>query len=150
MSYFLKHLFLQVTERGRYADPEAAFYAERWLLSSSEEHQVIVFASDQDIATIFGSTHLIVDGTFKISPTGFTQLYTIHAWGMFEYEAMPVVHALMRSKNQASYHFLFSQLREKLVQNHGGIGVMTVIHADFELAVHVAVRDVFPEIQLKG
>lgn len=95
---------------------------ERWLLDSNRDAQTILYASDQDINVMCHSQHWIMDGTFKVSPNDFTQIYTIHAWGPFENEAIPVAHAIMRSKNVNSYVQIFTKLREKMVENHGGIG----------------------------
>uniref|UniRef100_A0A915HX33 Uncharacterized protein n=1 Tax=Romanomermis culicivorax TaxID=13658 RepID=A0A915HX33_ROMCU len=80
----------KVTERGRFAEEGAPYYREPWLLCSSPEHMIVAFMSSQDTSVVFDSTHLIMDGTFKISPDGFTQLYILHAWGAFEFEAIPV------------------------------------------------------------
>uniref|UniRef100_A0A915JHW6 MULE transposase domain-containing protein n=1 Tax=Romanomermis culicivorax TaxID=13658 RepID=A0A915JHW6_ROMCU len=44
----------------------------------------------------------------------------------------------------------FSQLRQKLLDNHGGLGALRTIHMDFEVAAHAAVRHVFPELLIKG
>lgn len=143
-------LLLQVTERGRHADQDSPFHGERWLLASSRENQVVIFASDQDITTIFSSQHIIMDGTFKVAPDGFAQLYTIHVWGAHGHEASPVIHALMRSKNIAAYVFLFERIRQKLQENHGGLGALSEVHMDYELAAHQAMRQIFPEIRLRG
>jgi len=74
-----------------------------------------VFASDQDIAVMFQSPHLIMDGTFKVSPDEFTQVYTIHDWGLFQHEDVPVAHAVMRSKTAAAYSYVFSEIRHSLL-----------------------------------
>lgn len=63
-----------------------------------------------------------MDGTFKVAPNGFTQLYTIHAWGEFEFEAVPIVHVVLRSKTVATYTYVLQQIRNKVEELHGGIG----------------------------
>uniref|UniRef100_A0A915JDF0 MULE transposase domain-containing protein n=1 Tax=Romanomermis culicivorax TaxID=13658 RepID=A0A915JDF0_ROMCU len=140
----------KVTERGRHAAPDSPFYRERWLLCSSRDEQAVVFASDQDISVMYESPHLIMDGTFKVAPDEFMQIYTIHAWGNYGHEAIPVAHAVMHSKTAASYAYVLSQIRQKLEAAHGGIGAIRFMHTDYEHAAHIAIRQIFPDVILKG
>jgi len=138
-----------VTERGRNADPNSPFYRERWLLCSSEEQRMLAFCSDQDISVLHQSMDYIMDGTFKAAPNGFMQLYTVHGWGEFQFEAMPACHALLQSKTVDTYAFLLSKIRQKLVDNHANIGRVQRIHVDYEQAAHSAIAQVFPEVSIK-
>uniref|UniRef100_A0A915I059 Uncharacterized protein n=1 Tax=Romanomermis culicivorax TaxID=13658 RepID=A0A915I059_ROMCU len=59
------------TERNRYAEPEAHYHGQRWLLCSSRDHRVLAFSSDLDIEVVSRSTDLIMDGTFKTKHRNF-------------------------------------------------------------------------------
>uniref|UniRef100_A0A915JEH2 MULE transposase domain-containing protein n=1 Tax=Romanomermis culicivorax TaxID=13658 RepID=A0A915JEH2_ROMCU len=87
---------------------------------------------------------------YQVSPEGFVQVYTIHAWGQYDNEALLVAHAVMCSKTAASYTYVFSQIRHKLETNHGNIGAIRFIHMDYEHAAHIAVQQVFPDVILQG
>ncbi len=54
-----------------------------WLLHTSEKEKVIVFAADSDLQLAAQCDTLVGDATFKISPKGFRQLYTVHAKVLF-------------------------------------------------------------------
>lgn len=125
-------------------------YREPWLLASSRNDGVICFASNQDIQTIFNATDIIMDGTFKVAPHGTLQLYSLHSWGEFGHEAIPSCHSVMEGKGARSYIYLLTEIRQRVQQNHGGIGRMKRFHIDYELAAYAAIRQVLPEVEVKG
>lgn len=79
---------------------------ERWLLETeSEDKGVAIFASDADIEDLARSPILVMDGTFKVVPRGFVQLYVIH--GRVGGQMIPLCHSLMRRRDSTYYTVLF-------------------------------------------
>ena len=52
--------------------------------------RLMIFASDQQLNVLYNSSVLFADGTFKVTPTLFEQLYVLH--GMQDGEGMSSIH----------------------------------------------------------
>jgi hypothetical protein len=52
----------------------------------------------------------------------------------------------MCRKTIAAYHYLPSNIREKLIERHGNICCIEFIHVVYEIAAHTAIEQVFPEV----
>ena len=57
------------------------------------------------------STTLFMDGTFKVAPCLFAQLYSIHA--VYRDHLVPVLYCLLPDKSRATYHRMFDIVRGK-------------------------------------
>lgn len=91
---------------------------------------------------------MIMDGTFKVCPKLFRQLYTIH--GIQENKrTVPLVYALMSSKIEELYRTLFDKLMTYCHQNSLSISPRYIL-TDFEMAVRNAVRIKFPHSKHRG
>ena len=90
-----------------------------------------------------------MDGNFKLAPQGypFHQVYIIR--GKVGETASTLVYCLMESLDQAAYIELLNILRQQC-NNRGIVLQPTHVHVDFELAVHNAIRIVFPNTNLAG
>jgi hypothetical protein len=62
---------------------------------------MMIFASDDDLAFLSKCDHWFADGTFRVSPPGYDQLYTIH--GFINGEVFPAVYALLTARTEAIY-----------------------------------------------
>ncbi|CAF0784768.1 unnamed protein product [Adineta ricciae] len=62
----------------------------------------------EDRILIFASDELLVDGTFKVVPEIFYQLYIIH--GVFRDHVIPLVFALLRQKTAETYKDLIDEI----------------------------------------
>lgn len=96
----------------------------------------LIFAADEDLRFLAGCRIWFADGTFKVSPVGYTQLYTIH--GTRDGVTIPCVYALLPNKSQSTYNSLLTKLAEIEPRLHP----YTVI-TDFEQAAMNAFRTVF-------
>lgn len=84
-----------------------------------------------------------MDGTFKVCPPGYKQLYTILGYGSFGREAAPVAFALLNGKTQQIYEELLRMITDAIRQQHGGdLGNVRTVLVDFELASHHAIQNV--------
>ena len=86
---------------------------EAFLLFDSgfgDERRMIIFASRKFLSILSECRHWYCDGTFKVVPDLFFQLYTIHA----EKEGMviPRVYALLLNKQESTYDSVFQKLLE--------------------------------------
>ncbi|KAM7308985.1 hypothetical protein ISCGN_012616 [Ixodes scapularis] len=80
---------------------------------------------------------------FKVSPSLFYQVYTIH--GSLHGTVVPLVFALLSNKTQSTYARLFSVLRAHI--NHLNV---KVIYTDFELAAMNSFQNQFPGVRLQA
>ena len=82
------------------------------------------------------NTILFADGTFKISPKGFKQLYTVH--GIDEKNiSFPVAYILTQNKSAVSIRKIFEKIKERSITVGLRLQPELVI-IDFELAVRNA------------
>ena len=77
--------------------------------SGSGDHRVLIFASPNQLDILSEAEEILIDGTFKVTPTIFTQLYTIH--GVYRNGVFPLVFALLSDKQQQTYQKLINELR---------------------------------------
>ena len=68
-------------------------------------HKMIPFASEPVLKILSKNYPWNADGTFRTSPTLFTQAYYIHVFD--EYSMKPVVYACYEDKSQIGYDYLF-------------------------------------------
>ena len=100
----------------------------------------LLFAADEDLQFLSGCRVWFADGTFKVSPAGYTQLYTIH--GTRDGINIPCVFALLCNKLEVTYAALLTKLGEIEPR----LQPQTVI-TDFEQAAMNAFTNVFsPQI----
>ena len=68
-----------------------------------------MFTTDSNLALLRESMRFAGNGTFKVSPTLWYQIYTIHA--MKNGYTVPCVYALLPNKRKETYTRLFTQLK---------------------------------------
>uniref|UniRef100_A0A8R1EV16 MULE transposase domain-containing protein n=1 Tax=Caenorhabditis japonica TaxID=281687 RepID=A0A8R1EV16_CAEJA len=71
--------------------------------------KVIVFASESGLEILAKSNIILADGTFDVTPDGFCQIFTIHAY-ISESVIRPVVFALLPSKELSAYDAVLSAI----------------------------------------
>ena len=122
---------------------------DHWLLGDNKgRNRVLVFCTKENLRRLTQSSYLIMDGTFKVVPDVFSQLYVIHAYvhGIWA----PQVFALMKNKNKASYQFLFRTLTgeaRRLLQRDISPAYVGV---DFESTVIDLIPEFFPQSSTAG
>lgn len=87
------------------------------------------------------------DGTFKIVPHPYAQLYTLCGDIGTDKDftkVVPFVYALLTNKQQVTYEILFNKIKEILPDFNP-----KVIKADFELAPINALRTIFPQVKIR-
>lgn len=103
----------------------------------------LIFSTRENLAMLCRSDHWQVDGTFKVTPHPFYQLFTIHA-NVFE-GSYPLVYALMPGKMQENYRSLL----QALTTLQPGLNPSTLM-VDFEKASINAFKLQFPNLEITG
>ena len=126
-----------------------------WGEQDEEPHSILVMdtgSDDPDRIVIFSNPRLISmmksskifqgDGTFKICPPQWHQLYTIHCWNAGR--CIPVIYALLPNSNQHSYRRLMSFIQQQFDEQPNNM----VFIIDLELAVSNVILEVFQDARI--
>lgn len=114
-----------------------------WDSGAADPNRILLFGTEENLNILEQNGHWFVDGTFKVAPALFFQVFTIHA--LADYCAIPLVYALLQDKKEATYIRVFQKLLE-LKQNLKPTSIMS----DFEKACQNAISLVFPTTKLVG
>ena len=107
-----------------------------------DDGRILIFASDQGLELLSNSEHWFCDGTFKVCPEIFYQVYTIHA--LVNGRVLPCLFALLPNKNQQTYQIFFREI-SNLVP-----GIPQDILFDFERAAMNTMQLLLPNVEIKG
>lgn len=99
---------------------------------SLDSERIIIFTTTENIVHLNNSKIWLADGTFKVVPREYTQLYVI--FGKIFEKHYPLIFILMKSKNENSYLKFLSVLKENNVK------FPKYIILDFELASYSAFK----------
>lgn len=113
------------------------------LFDSLDEERVIVFGTERNLGLLANCTLWLMDGTFKIVPQLFYQLYSIH--GKVRDNYFPLVYGLLPKKTEAVYRKFFQEVRKHI--EHPKV---EIIVTDFELAAIHASSLLFPKSINRG
>ena len=105
----------------------------------------LIFGCAKRFKELCGAKEVFADGTFKVCPDPFYQLYIIHI--VYGSCTRPCLFILMSRKTQFAYDRLFSTLRN-LAAVRGHAVEWKVFHSDFEVAVMTSILSVFAHIDI--
>lgn len=103
--------------------------------------RIVVFISDRCLKYLSTSKIFCIDGTFYSVPSGFTQLFVLHAKIYGKY--FPVCYCLLTAKSYEIYFNLFLKLSEYRFNPD-------IVIIDFELAIKKAIESVFAGTKIYG
>ncbi|KAM7293457.1 uncharacterized protein ISCGN_026587 [Ixodes scapularis] len=66
-----------------------------------DRNRILVFATQRNLDCLSRSKAWFMDGTFKVTPSIFFQVYTVH--GMYKDAVIPLVYALLPNKTEETY-----------------------------------------------
>ncbi len=117
------------------------------LANDGNEEKLVIFGTVPNLCLLCEAEIIYMDGTFKVAPEMFAQVYSIHVrkMGMM----VPVCVALMPQKNKVTYVRFFRLLSEAAVRYGMGFNPQTV-SIDFESAVIAAIEEAFPNARIGG
>ncbi|CAN7944621.1 unnamed protein product, partial [Ixodes hexagonus] len=122
------------------------FKQEAFLLHDSGEgdvNRIILFATKRNLECLGSAGAWFCDGTFKVVPSLFYQLYTLHA--LKNGIIVPMVYGLLPNKTEETYRRFFSVV----IDNVGPCAVRG-LYTDFEIAAINAARDIISDIRIQG
>ena len=105
--------------------------------------RIIAFGTLANLQRLCSNSVISRDGTFKVCPRLFYQLYIIHSH-CYNKVLLEFVR-LLPDKQTTKYHRLFSLIQSKCIDHQIALSPSTII-VDFEVAVHNVVRSVFSEL----
>ena len=105
--------------------------------------QILIFASSVQLYVLQTAVELLVDGTFKVVPEIFYQLFIIHA--VYGHHVVPVVYVLLRRKNADTYFRLIDKVT-KVAPNWLPASIMM----KFQRAPISALQNKCPSVFLSG
>uniref|UniRef100_T1IS19 MULE transposase domain-containing protein n=1 Tax=Strigamia maritima TaxID=126957 RepID=T1IS19_STRMM len=110
----------------------------------------LLFTTLGNLQHLSRATSILADGTFKVVPHLFTQLYTLHCSITNSSKVLPMVYCLMEKKNKPSYNLVFEKIRD-LVQDLTGVNLNPdYFISDFVIGAINAAREVFPNTAMHG
>ena len=119
--------------------------------------RVLVFATRKNVERLANCRCWFVDGTFKVSPTIFTQVFTV--LGAIEQEgrtadqavlALPFIFALLSGKEDKMYTAVLQAVK-RAATSFGIVNCTPLrVMSDFEVAIQNSVRHVFPSVTPAG
>lgn len=131
---FNKELLVTCHEEGEEGEPFLI-----GITGGEDEHRVLTFGTEANVRYLGRFNRWFGDGTFKISPKIFKQIYTINI--VWNGVTLPMSYSLLPNKQTESYLKMFRQIAEKLEPED----YPTHFSHDFELAPINAFKEVFGE-----
>ena len=107
----------------------------------------IVFAADEGLRSLADYPDWHLDGTFKVGPPLFTQVFTIHV--VRDRRTVPGVHSLLSSKRKVCYRGVLRNIKNFCEEHHIRLEPATVM-VDFEVGLMAAILDEIPTTILVG
>ncbi|CAF4876136.1 unnamed protein product [Rotaria socialis] len=107
------------------------------------DDRILIFASDEQLNILQNAREFIVDGTFKVVPEIFYQLYIIHS--VHRDHVIPVIYVLLHRKNADTYYRLINKILK-----FAPLWSPRSIMLDFEQACIGVYQTMFPTVLLSG
>ena len=120
---------------------------ERSLIHDSgigDEKRILIFGSPDTLQLLRESPYWFGDGTFKVCPIIFSQVYTLH--GLVQDRIIPCIYALLPDKSENIYRRFFEEVRNTLDLEHSPQDIMI----DFEIGAINAAAATFEGKEMKG
>ncbi|CAM4952107.1 unnamed protein product [Rotaria socialis] len=121
-------------------DLRKTYRGEEFLLH--EEEHMIIFTTKSNLTALKQSKHWFADGTFKVCPNDFYQLFTLHA--LMTSTIIPLVYGLLIGKSSNDYSGFF-----KKVLDQDDFRPETIL-SDFESGTIKTIKEMLPNTTHKG
>lgn len=114
---------------------------------TGEGERTVIFCTLANLMHLSRAETWYGDGTFSVVPPQFKQLYTIHC--MYLDRIIPAVFCLLSRKNKDAYKTVFGVLRDKMSLHGLAVPQYFNYRADFEIASHSAIAEVFSTVTVE-
>ena len=115
----------------------------------SDNKRVIMYSTDALLDVLARGKQILGDGTFKITPRGWTQVFTIAAQVDMDGTFVTCAYILLPDKKRESYNIMFSMLKEALSRRGLELSAEFFM-SDFEIAIRQAFMQIFPTVMVRG
>lgn len=120
---------------------------ENFILINNKFLNIIVFSCDTNLQFLCAQSTLYVDGTFDYCTKHFLQLFTIFGFQNDIY--VPLVFCVLKNKQTETYSNLFRLLKYKCAEKGLALKPSSIV-MDFEIAIHISAREIFPDVHILG
>ena len=124
---------------------QRSYANEQFLIFDSgqgDADRISIFGTNQSLQLLSQSQNWFGDGTFKVCPQIFFQIYTIHA--QINGRILHCIYALLPNKTEETYTRLFREVEQHVANSP------TDILMDFQRAALNSVFQVYPNTEFKG
>ncbi|XP_028966906.1 uncharacterized protein LOC114828143 [Galendromus occidentalis] len=109
--------------------------------------RILGFSTEEAMTILCRADAIYMDGTFKVVPHLFAQLYTLHA--QYRGQMMPLVYFLLPDKQKETYIRMFTLLKTFAVTRHM-VFQPPKMQLDFEVSSLKAIEESLPGTEVKG
>jgi hypothetical protein len=113
---------------------------ENFLFYNDTASNIVILTCDTNFNILKNSRCIYVDDTFKCCPKCFYQMFTIHV--LYNGYYLPLIYCFLPDKTSVTYGKAFSTLCDYIDPQ--------VVFADFEEAIHLAIRKTWQTVKIKG
>jgi hypothetical protein len=117
------------------------------LANDGEDDRLIIFGTVHNLRLLCQSDTIYMDGTFKMAPEMFSQVYSIHI--CYLGTMLPMAIALLPAKTQQTYS-RFLRLVSEAAMRYGMQFQPHTVCIDFESAMIAAVQEVLNNARIRG
>ncbi|XP_072157114.1 LOW QUALITY PROTEIN: uncharacterized protein [Bemisia tabaci] len=110
-------------------------------------NRTLIFSTSENLRILAASDTLLTDGTFKVVPRQFLQLYTLH--GVILDTVFPFVFVLTTRKDEGTYADIYRQVKDIAAELDIHFSFQ-FLNTDFEAANINAVKEAFPNARIVG
>ena len=114
---------------------------ENFLLHESENEDIVILSTDQNLQRLFNNLSWMADGTFSLAPVGYCQIFTIFA-NIYD-RWISLINFIMKNRTQEKYIYAWNKLIDYANNLHCDIPSNPHIMLDFEKASANAVKICF-------
>ena len=106
-----------------------------------QDEDMVILTTNNNLRVLADCHTLFMDGTFKVAPRIYQQLWTIH--GQYQGYIVPLVFALIGDKRKETYYEVADRTKRRKVQLDLILKPETLT-SDFETGLLPAIRHHFP------
>ena len=118
------------------------------LIDDRSPDRILGFSTTEGVEILCRASTIDMDGTFKVVPAIFSQLYTLHTF--YKGKMMPLAYFLLPDKSTATYRRMFRLLEDYAATRNLPVFRPAKLQLDFETAALKAIAEVFPTAEVKG
>ena len=117
------------------------------LFDDGSEDRILGFGSEDAVKILCSAACVLMDGTFRVVPRLFSQMYTLHA--SFRNQVMPLLYFLLPNKEKNTYSRVFT-LISTFATARGLLFNPQRFKLDYEIGMLKAIEENFPQARVTG